>query len=123
MPVAGRVLADQSQLAHSTVCQRPPLADHRFKATRPEAATHLRNHAEAAGVITALSNLQIRRIGRGGQNTRSEVGIKIGIVRGIETAAVINGVTSFEYAFELVGSDYKIDFRDLIQNILAISLD
>ena len=66
--IAGRVLADQSDLAHARLCQAFRLGNDRLKAPRAELAAQLRNDAESAGMIAPLGNLDVSSMSRSGQH-------------------------------------------------------
>ena len=72
-------------------------------------------------MVTALGNLQISRVARRGENSRSELVVKIGIIRVIGLAPIPIGARSFKHALQLVGSDHEVDFGNLLQNVLAIA--
>src|SRR5437667_39586 len=63
-PVVSRVLADQIDLADAFGYERANFREHRFGRTAPVFAAHLRDHAKTAGMIAALGNLHISRMGR-----------------------------------------------------------
>src|SRR5207244_7199658 len=62
--VVSRVLADPVDLAEAFGYERANFREHRFGRTAPVFAAHLRDHAKTAGMIAALGNLHISRMGR-----------------------------------------------------------
>ena len=57
--VAGGVLADQVDLAHALLEQARGFGNHRFEAPAAELAAILRDHAEGAGMVAALGDLDV----------------------------------------------------------------
>ena len=121
--VTRRILPDQSQLADASLCQDFRFAQDRLKAAGPELTAHLRDHAEGAGVVAALRNLQIGGIRGRRQDTRGELAVKVRIERVVETAPLAGRFTGFEHALELIRPYHKVDFGDLLQNVLTVALD
>ena len=63
MPVEGRVLRDQQQLAHAARRERARFAHDRFRAAASILAAKRRDDAERAGVVAAFGNLARTRSG------------------------------------------------------------
>ena len=59
--IAGGVLADQRDFAHTIGSQPLRFSNYGFKMTRPELSAKLGNNAEATRMVTALSDLDVSR--------------------------------------------------------------
>ena len=75
------VLADQIDLANALREQARRFHDHRLEAPAAELAAILRDHAERAGMVAALGDLDVGVMARGGQNARRQVVIEIRLER------------------------------------------
>src|ERR1035438_5117378 len=107
LAVAGGVLADQVDLADALLEEAGGLGDYGFEAPAAESAAILRNHAEGARVIAAFGDLHVGEMVRGGEHSRGEVVIKVGLQRiGVGLQPLANG----DDAFQLVGADEGIHF-------------
>ena len=60
--VVGRVLADEIDLLHALRDQRAHFRQHGSRRAAAMPAAHLRDDAEAAGMIAALRDLEIRAV-------------------------------------------------------------
>src|ERR1017187_6726711 len=107
LAVAGGVLADQVDLADALLEEAGGLGDYGFEAPAAESAAILRNHAEGARVIAAFGDLHVGEMVRGGEHSRGEVVIKVGLQRiGVGLQPLANG----DDTFQLVGADEGIHF-------------
>src|SRR5947209_18405417 len=75
--VAGRVLANQGNLAHAIGRQPLGFSTTRFKMPGAELAPTLRNDAEPTRMITTLGNLDVSGSFRCGQNARCVLVVEI----------------------------------------------
>src|SRR6185437_11907924 len=84
--VTGGVLADERNLAYSVPRQPLSFRNHGFKASRTKFAPQLRDDAEAARMITAFGNLDVRRCFRRRKHARRVFVIEV--IRQIGNSAV-----------------------------------
>ncbi len=117
--VAGGVLADQIDLAHALFEEASGFRDHGFETAAAEVAAILRDHAEGAGVIAALGDLQVREVARCGENARREVVIEVR--RGCG-GRFVNALADGDNALDFVGADERVDFRHVLFDVAAIAL-
>src|SRR6185437_7792104 len=84
--VTGGVLADERNLAYSVPRQPLSFRDYGFKVSRTKFTPQLRDDAEAARMITALGNLDVRRCFRRRKHARRVFVIEV--IRQIGNSAV-----------------------------------
>ena len=70
LAIAGRILPDQRDLLHSACHQSLRLGNYRLKAPRAKFSAQVGNDAEAARMIAAFRDLDIRRCASGRQEAR-----------------------------------------------------
>ncbi len=115
--VRSSVLPDQRNFPGAGSGQILRLAHHRLKTPAAEFAAKLRNNAEGAGMIAALSDFDVGGVPRRGHNARRQIVIKkSGRLRRQHTQIALD---SFDDALDFTGSHHRIHFRHLLENLLA----
>ncbi len=118
LAVAGGVLPDQVDLAHTALEQARGFGNHRFEAPAAKLAAVLRDHAEGAGMVAAFGNLDVGEVARSGQDARGEVVVEVGLGRRVRFQALAQS----HDALQLVGAHQGVYFRQLLADIATVPL-
>jgi hypothetical protein len=119
--VRSGVLADQGDFAGAGSGKIFRFAYHRFKSAAAELSAQLRNDAEGAGVIAAFRDFDVRGVLRSGEDARCQIVIEKRRRRhGHDAHIPVNG---FNDALDFAGADDRVDFGNLLENLVAIAFD
>src|SRR3712207_3128978 len=77
LAVSCRILPDEVDLSNAGGEQASRLVDHGLRTAATVGTAILRNHAKRTGVVTTLTDLDVGKVTRRGQNARREVVVEV----------------------------------------------
>src|SRR5262249_40587264 len=92
-----------------------------FETTAAESSTKLRDNAKRTGVIAAFGDFKVSLMFRRGDHTGCEIVIEKS--RRFRRKDLLFALDGFKDAFDFASADDGVDFRNLLEDLIAIASD